>query len=422
VKAPGKPPLRRIAFVLILCLAAGTRATWALLVPVRPTSDSFAYDTFARNIAAGEGYGWTRDARSAYWPVGTSALYAFLYLVFGSSYTSIVVANIVLGVGIALLTTYLASKWYGAIAGVCAGALYAVWPSQVEFTTVLASELPFMFAMLVAISCWSPSATRSWQRAIAAGIALGVATLIRPQALLLPVVLAISSIAGRDGWWRVCRFASIAGVVALLTVVPWSLRNVKVFGTFVLVSTNGGVNLWMGNNPDSEGGYMPPPPHVQSLTEPERNRVLRQEALDYIHSDPAGFLARSAVKLVRLHDRETIGVHWNTGFGERFGARASDLLKSASTAFWWFALAAALLGTVITLRRSGLRAYLASPAPVVWMYFAVIHAAIVIQDRYHFPSIPSIAALAGIALAELGGLVVRRGTPGVVEGRAYGPR
>ena len=39
------------------------------------------------------------------------------------------------------------------------------------------------------------------------------------------------------------------------------------------------------------------------------------------------------------------------------------------------------------------------PAIVLWTYFAVLHAIIVAGDRYHYPSVPPIAALAGLALA-----------------------
>ena len=35
---------------------------------------------------------------------------------------------------------------------------------------------------------------------------------------------------------------------------------------------------------------------------------------------------------------------------------------------------------------------------VLWAYFAILHAAIVSQDRYHFPSIPFIAILSSLGV------------------------
>jgi hypothetical protein len=103
------------------------------------------------------------------------------------------------------------------------------------------------------------------------------------------------------------------------------------------------------------------------------------------------------VKLVRLHERESIGIAWNPGV-ERFGAAAVFALKLGSNAYWWAACALALTGIGVLARREGWRA-VSHPAVVIWAYFAAVHAVTVIQDRYRLPAIPLVAALAGIALA-----------------------
>jgi hypothetical protein len=41
--------------------------------------------------------------------------------------------------------------------------------------------------------------------------------------------------------------------IALL--VPWWIRNQRAFGGFVPIANNGGVNLYIGNNPLATGGY-----------------------------------------------------------------------------------------------------------------------------------------------------------------------
>ena len=95
---------RRLAFAIV-CVAICVRAIWAMAVPVVPVSDSVAYDTFASNLANGDGYGWRPESPTAYWPVGTSAMYALLYAMFGHVYWPIVFFNIVLGVGIVALSS-----------------------------------------------------------------------------------------------------------------------------------------------------------------------------------------------------------------------------------------------------------------------------------------------------------------------------
>ena len=122
------------------------------------------------------------------------------------------------------------------------------------------------------------------------------------------------------------------------------------------------------------------------------------------------FVARTALKLVRLHDRESIGIAWNgQGLAGRLPPYAVLGLKVASNVYWWVLLGLAVGGVGLLARRTGWRAAL-HPAIVTWVYFAAVHAITVVQDRYHLPSNPFIAALAGLALAAmLGGRRVRGG-------------
>ena len=50
---------------------------------------------------------------------------------------------------------------------------------------------------------------------------------------------------------------------------------------------------------------------------------------------------------------------------------------------------------------AGLRGLLGCTPLALWIYFALVHAVTVGQDRYHLPSVPYVAALAGVALARL---------------------
>ena len=72
-----------------------------------------------------------------------------------------------------------------------------------------------------------------------------------------------------------------------------------------------------------------------------------------------------------------------------------------STAYWLLVLMLAGAGAAIVLVRERWRG-LIHPALLAWAYFAFVHAATVGADRYHFPSIPFIAILAGTAIARFG--------------------
>lgn len=379
-----------VAFALVL------RAAWALAVPVRPVSDSAAYDAFARSLAEGRGYGWSAGDPSAYWPPGTSALYGGLYAVFGTSSVPIVLFNLLLGGAIVLMSALAARRWFGDAAGLAAGAATAVWPSLVAFTTVLASELPFIALLLLGVLLWERRTTIS---AVAPGLVFAAAAFVRPQALLVPAVLAMGDLLRREPARAVLARGALTGAVMLAALLPWSLRNQRELGAFVLISTNGGANLWMGNHPGTTGAYAPLPAWTKGMDEVSRERALREQAVAYVKAEPAAFVARTLKKLVALHDRETIGAAWNPGLRERFGPAVEKGFKVAATVFWWAALASGLAGGFVLLRRDGLRAWMGHPAVALWAYLALTHAVIVVQDRYHFPSIPLVAALGGLAAA-----------------------
>src|SRR6185369_2782578 len=90
--------------VIILIVAIALRVAWSILIPVVPVSDGDAYDLLARMLAEHGLYGWAPDRPTAYWPVGTAAIYAVVYFFFGQNYTAIVILNIILSSAIIGLT------------------------------------------------------------------------------------------------------------------------------------------------------------------------------------------------------------------------------------------------------------------------------------------------------------------------------
>lgn len=387
------------AIFVVLALAFTFRLAWAVSIPVVPLSDSAAYDKFASVLAEYGVYGWTPDQPSAYWPVGTSAIYAALYLVFGHSYTPIVVLNVVLGTAIVGMTVWLGRCLFDANVAFVGGCLMAIWPSEIAYVTILGSELPFTFLVLLGFVAWYSRRLNTTACGASTGLAFGAASYVRPIALLLPIVLWLTALPNWRKWRAQLPMALLALAVTGATIVPWSIRNTKVFGEFVLLSTNGGSNMWMGNNPDSDGSYMSLPTITANVNESKLDRALGEQAKRYIFSHPIAFVLRSIKKAVLLHVGETIAVHWNTeGIKRRFGESALFPLKLITQGFWTGALLLALSGLVIMMRANGIVSTMMHPVVVTWGYFTAIFAVTAIQDRYHFPSHPFIAMLAAIAI------------------------
>jgi hypothetical protein len=101
--------------------------------------------------------------------------------------------------------------------------------------------------------------------------------------------------------------ALLAGTFAV--VAPWTARNVRAYGKFVLVASEGGVTFWTGNHPLARGeGDLAANPELKraeiefrrahpGLTPEDLEPLYYRDAFGHIASHPgwwAGLLARKA--------------------------------------------------------------------------------------------------------------------------------
>src|SRR5690348_1648163 len=188
-------PRARRAWIAIIVAGFVVRAVWALLIPMHPISDSSAYDELAWNLASKGVYAWNTGEYTAYWPVGTPFFYSLPFRLFGHDYAPIAVLNVLIGTATIPLIMGLAQRWVSTGAALAAGALFALWPMQIEFSSILASEL--LFNLLVLAALWLTLEARFASmlvRAIVVGLVLAAASYVRVQALLFPFLFALALI------------------------------------------------------------------------------------------------------------------------------------------------------------------------------------------------------------------------------------
>lgn len=88
----------------------------------------------------------------------------------------------------------------------------------------------------------------------AAGLALGLAAITRPNVLAVALVVALAWLwTERRAWRPAARALALAMATASLPILPLTLYNGLVGKDWVLISSQAGVNLWIGNNPQSDG-------------------------------------------------------------------------------------------------------------------------------------------------------------------------
>ncbi|MES2227570.1 MAG: glycosyltransferase family 39 protein [Pseudomonadota bacterium] len=385
---------------VIVAVALLLRLAWLWWVPVEPVADSVLYDAFAKSIADGRGYAFPSGDLTVYWPVGASAVYAVIYAIFGSQEWAAALFQALLGGAIVGLTWRLARAPLGREAAALAAWFTALWPLLIEFTTILASELLFIALVLAALNAWSAQGLQPVRRAVLWGALICAASYVRPTAWPLLVLFPLLA------WWvdRQWRPAMLMLLVSVSTAAalfaPWVYRNYQLFDRFVLVAANGGPNLWMGNNPASNGGYMPLPDKAFK-NEVERDRYYGREAIEFIKSHPLDYLKLSASRVVMTYDRETIGVVWNErGLTRRFGVPTLMALKLVSTAYWWTMLALGAIGAYRMVREH--RVSVLWPLVAATLFLATVPILTVAQDRYHVPIDPLLGIFAAWGALGLG--------------------
>lgn len=105
---------------------------------------------------------------------------------------------------------------------------------------------------------------KSWW--IVLGILFGLQILVRPDILMGIVFFGIWLIlySGKERKTKVLYYLGAIGI-ALLMVLPWTIRNYVTFDSFVLVSANSGFNFYMGNNPQATGEFQQGPASTESV-------------------------------------------------------------------------------------------------------------------------------------------------------------
>jgi 4-amino-4-deoxy-L-arabinose transferase-like glycosyltransferase len=290
-----------------------------LFFPQEPISDGAFYFSRAAEMAAGLGYN-EEGAPTAFWPVGYPALLAGAMLIFGKTLVAPAAVNLVSAAAILWLVLWFGRRLTGSeVAARLAALLYAVYPAHIAYTGTTLSETSYTAVTMGAFAILVGRRHRLGWMALA-GLLFGFATLMRPQTMLFPAGALIALVlVTRDFRWKdALKAGLVLHLVLAATVLPWSLRNQRVFGEFVWVSTNAGVALYTGANEQANGDYFAWErgplwdasgiPFAQRVTrQVELDRRFQKLATDWIKENPGRYLAMGPKKAALLWHKDSDG-------------------------------------------------------------------------------------------------------------------
>jgi cytochrome c-type biogenesis protein CcmH/NrfG len=166
---------------------------------------------------------------------------------------------------------------FGVRAGLLAAALTALDGILTFYEVTLLPEAvaPFLTALLLWLLTRADS-RRSAPAWLGAGIALGLLGLTRPNSLLFaPLGLLFALRPFRFRSWRAAGAFTLG---AALVVLPVTLRNYMMGHDLVLISSQGGLNFYIGNGPEASGTYHAPPGVSASISGQEKDTRRVAEA------------------------------------------------------------------------------------------------------------------------------------------------
>ena len=396
----------RIVPWVVFFLALGVRILYILQIDgsplfAHPPVDGLTYVEHAKRLAAGN---WLGLGEPAFWqpPLYPYLLGLHQMLFPDAFFYSLRLFQVVCGSLTCALIWFVGRRLFPgapivAALAALAAALYGplIFFDGEVLPATLATTLDLAGLLLLLRCLQTPSATRF----AVAGAVFGLAALT--VATVLTFVLAVVAYVWIHTSWQhplarriLWPLAFLAGVA--LAVLPVTLRNAAIGGDAVLISSNAGVNFWVGNNPDYDGAVNIKPgwewddllarPRLESDARlpSEKSDFFMAEARQYIGAQPGDYARLLAHKVFLFWHGEEIGRNQGIYFWRNYSPALATTLWKCVVAFPFGLVGPfALLGLVLAVRQRGV------DLPVVFVaLYALSVIAFFISARYRVPLIP----------------------------------
>jgi 4-amino-4-deoxy-L-arabinose transferase-like glycosyltransferase len=370
----------------------------------------FESGNIAHSLATGNGFSspFRVDTGPTAWlPPVYPLLLAGVFRVFGvytfHAYLGAVFLNI-LFITLACVPIYFAGKRIGGL-GVAAGAawLWAVFPNAI-LIPIESMWDACLSALLAATIFWATlelaesRRVRDW---FGYGLLWGLALLTNTTlAAALPFLL---------GWlaWRVHKRQEawlgkvcLSVGVAVLCCVPWTMRNYEVFREFVPVRSILGLQLWLGNNEQTQDVFLGDLHPIYNAE--EREKYIQMGEIAYMRAKQS-----EAVEYMLAHPAREAHLIANRAIAVWSGGTPNPLTEFIHGGTAWFrfvllfnvlAALGVVVGIIVLFRSRSIYAFPAAVFPAVfpWAYYLTL-----VLPRYRLAIDPIVMLLMAVALGEM---------------------
>jgi hypothetical protein len=276
---------RAIQLALLACIVLGGLIYSVHLGSTLRYLDEGEYYTLANNIVGKHQYTLDGVHPSAFRPPGYP-LFLSLFISFGAGIAHLRFLNFLILAGCVYLVSHMLEEQFSLFASLTGTALIICYPVFLYAAGTLYPQTLGSLLFLTILQLLSKREKTSTKDALLGGLVFG--------ALILTVSIFVFSLFVVVLW--IVFSKRKAGVMvalkvllaALLIVAIWSGRNLAVFHSFVFVSSNVGVNLFLGNSenttPNAGSGVdlSKYTSKTDKMSEIERDAYYRDEAIEFV--------------------------------------------------------------------------------------------------------------------------------------------
>lgn len=392
--------------ILIVLFGLGfiLRLAWVWFVPIQQFGDFAWFSLAGMNIADGRGY-IHEGKPTAAWPVGYPAFLGSIYFVFGKVEYAAHIVQILANV----LATYLFYKLLNklfkhSLLSLISVGFILVYMEQIASVNILGAENLFWLLLVFGLY-YIIDATRTSQLILSA-IIFTFSVYVKPISLFIPFIVLMIYPYNRSYKLKSILYSiSIFYLIIFLGILPWIIRNYYHFNK-VGMSNNMGLNLYIGNNPKADGGYMYDEEYMMSdvgnwlENEALVDQRAKQKAIHYIVNNPDSIIKLIPKKFTKLfiHDHFFVGWHYWRNFSAyktpshelfikylmKHGEDRYTIFKRILPISFFIGFMAVLL--IPFFRKRFLKPYLL--ICVIISYLVCIHLVFFGAERFHFSIMP----------------------------------
>jgi tetratricopeptide (TPR) repeat protein len=261
-----KPPNRPVAWtflglqqneLLLIGIAVAIRLLYLIYLSNTspffrvPLLDAKWHHLWAMQVAHGEIIGKTAFFRAPLYPYFLGVIYA----IFGSGpWAPLIIQALISGLSCFFLYRIVKKVWNMTIA-IWSGYTMAFCPTLIYFSAELLIETLLIFLFLLALWSWllalNQSQTSRW---LITGMLFGLSAIARPTVLPSLMFLILWYLwKNRNNIKVHITKMAVLMIGCIIPIIPVTLHNVIVSKDLVFISSQGGVNFYIGNNPESDG-------------------------------------------------------------------------------------------------------------------------------------------------------------------------